>query len=504
MRRQIAALAVAVVGLLATWVGSEPGFGGPDEISHYLRGASIPEVGLEGEVVRGLDLSGYTPQQQVVVAQEFRRVRVGPGLSPGGRTCHLGVDAPSAACLDDLPPSDAGPSEQLTSVGTYPPATYVLPGFAAALARDPLDAVAAGSATSAVLCALLLLSGLVVLHRPGVGPLWLAGPIVALSPQVLYLGAALNPSGPEIAAGVALGSSLLRLARPASRPRGAIAVAAASACVLLLARSVSPAWVPAHLAVVGLLVGPRGLRRAVASQRGPLLGAGAAVGVAALLAAAWSISNGTDAAVGLVPLGAAVSDGVREAWIATTRHSVFAPGYLDIPVPGWITTVWRLMVFALVVAALVVATTRQRIALFGVCAAAFGAAALLQAALLRNTGFPVQGRHVLPLLVLVPLLAGDIVAERADQLPARLRAWLAASLAVPAACAHVGAWWVVARRAAVSMDGPWVFLGRQEWDPPLGWVAWALLLLLGAGGLVLAALPDRATAAPRSTPPAPG
>jgi len=501
-RRQLGALAVALTALVAAWVAGEPSFGGPDEVSHYQRAMSIPASGLEGKPVGPLDEPGYSPQQLAVVQQETREVRLPPGLAPGGRTCHVQSAASSAACLDQLPPPTPDAISQLTPVGSYPPATYVLPGLVGALADGPLDAAALGSAVSALCCLALLLAGVVLLYRPGVGGLWLAGPLVALSPSVLYFAAALNPSGPEIAAGVAMGGALLRLARPERPPPGAFAVAAVAACVLLLARSVSPAWVVAHVCAFGVVAGPGRAGELLRHHRRRLVWVAVAVGVAFGLAVGWSLGNGTDAPIGLTPLRTAVAEGLREARIAVFRHAVFAPGYLDTPVPGGIVGVWRLMAAALLLAAAMVATPRQRIALLVVGAAAFATPVLLQAALLRNTGFPVQGRHVLPVLVLVPLLAGELLGARSDRLPSALRAWFPVGLAVCAASAHVSAWWVVARRAAVSVRGPWMFLGRAEWDPPLGWGTWVLILAVGAVALVTATLPAAAPRASRVSDPA--
>ncbi len=488
-RRQAAALVVAVLALVTGWVAGEPGFGGPDEISHYQRAVSIPLSGLEGEPAPDFTGLRYTPQQLAVVRQEARTVRVGPGLSPTGRTCHLEPGGPSAACLDDLPPIELAPSDQLTPVGSYPPLTYVLPGAAGGRSTDPLVAVAVASGVSAALCVVLVLGGVVLLHRPGTGALWIAGPVVALTPMALYLLAALNPSGAEVAAGVGLGCALLRLARPGRPPAGAWAVGAVSAVVLALARSVSPLWLVAHVAFALLLAGPTRLRALRDADRRPLVAAAAAVGGALLVAAGWWAANGTSPRMSLLPLGAALADGVREARIAVGTQAIFAPGYLDTPVPGWILALWRVMAVVLLGAALAVGTARQRLALAVVALGALALPVVLQAALLRNTGFPVQGRHVLPVLVAVPLLAGEVLSERVERLRTSVRTWLPVALAAAAACAHVGAWWVVARRAAVSIRGPWLFLGRAEWDPPLGWGIWGLLVVAGAAALVAATLP---------------
>ena len=50
------------------------------------------------------------------------------------------------------------------------------------------------------------------------------------------------------------------------------------------------------------------------------------------------------------------------------------------------------------------------------------------------------------------------------------------------------AWWLEARRLAVGTDGSFLFFGDVAWDPPVGWLPWALVMLLAtaayASGIV--------------------
>ena len=87
-----------------------------------------------------------------------------------------------------------------------------------------------------------------------------------------------------------------------------------------------------------------------------------------------------------------------------------------------------------------------------------------------RTGFGAQGRHVLPVLVLVPLSAGEILRRRPQGL-----GWLLPAVGVLWAAGQAVAWLANARRAAVGTDGSWWFFGAAEWSPPGGWWVWAVL-----------------------------
>ena len=115
--------------------------------------------------------------------------------------------------------------------------------------------------------------------------------------------------------------------------------------------------------------------------------------------------------------------------------------------------------------------------------------------LVVGTTFDVQGRHILPLAVMVPLLAGEILARRGDRLPVwlvgrdgRRGAWAFAALACGVGLFQLFAWYWNAHRQGVGVLGKYRFFNRAECYPPGGWQLWAVLVVLGAALLVLPAL----------------
>ena len=110
---------------------------------------------------------------------------------------------------------------------------------------------------------------------------------------------------------------------------------------------------------------------------------------------------------------------------------------------------WLGLGAAIVSVAVVVGRPRQRLALFVALGLAVTAAVLLSATLRAGElGGNVQARHLMPFLVVIPLLAGEIIAHRG------LRRW-SVDVALTAivfltATIHVIAWYMNARRQAVA------------------------------------------------------
>jgi hypothetical protein len=95
----------------------------------------------------------------------------------------------------------------------------------------------------------------------------------------------------------------------------------------------------------------------------------------------------------------------------------------------------------------------------------------------RHTGFDLQGRQMLPLLVALPILCGSLLGKDAA------RRLLPAALAVTGAIQFI-AWYVNARRSAVGTDGPLFFLSDPKWSPAGGWIPWLVLAALGSLALL--------------------
>ena len=386
----------------------------------------------------------------------------------------------SAACLDD-PPAGRPASRLPTYTGTYPPFAYVLPGAAMRLAGAPGPALRAGRLVSAALCVLLLAAALALTSAGADGGVALAGFGLAATPMVVYCASALNASGLEIAGSLCFIAAGLRVRRPEAGA-GTWAALAAGGVALALARSTGPPLLVVLGATLLVLPGADGVVRARSRAAGTALGA---LVVAFAAGAWWDVAQ--------QPHGVEGGPSLRDALARTAHdlddmagHAVGNFGALDTPLPNALYVLWGLAVAGLVVLAFVAGSRRERASLALTAAVALAVTVVISVFQLR-TGYGAQGRHVLPVLVLVPLWAGEILRRHAG---GRL-ALPVAGVAVVCAGGQALAWWTGARRSAVGTDGPWWFAGSAEWSPPGGWGPWAVVaaagaLLVLAGGLLAA------------------
>jgi hypothetical protein len=478
-RREPLLLIAAYVLLAIAWVGGNPPFAAPDEASHYVRAIGLAGGDLVGEPVPFYPPDALTPEQLAIVRQQARIVEVPAGLSPTGWSCFVGRPDEPAACLDHAPRTTA-PTRDLTPVGTYPPAPYLVPGAAARTAGDPGVANGLGRGGGAALGIALIGAAALALARRDGGAWTMAGLAVATTPMALFTVSALNPSGLEIAAALALAAGLLRLEAGRGWPWALIAFAAAA---LALSRSTGPLWLAVLLIVFAVWHGrelPRILRQWPAVATGVLL-------AAALLAGRlYERVHGPHVAFDVTAPGPSVGEGLRTVLDAVLRQAIGMFGYAELPLPTVAYAAWWVAAFGLFVLAVAVGSRRQRLALAAGVAGVAAVIAFLEAALLRPAGFHVQGRHLLPGLVLLPVLCGAVLADAAARLTKmRLRALPAVVMLVTAAV-QLSAWLINAHRAAVGTRGTWWFALRPAWDPPGGWIPWLLVAAAGAAAHALA------------------
>lgn len=468
--------------LIVAWVFGNPPFAAPDELAHYLRALSIGAgewVGTPGKFQN----PAMTEEQSAWVDQATRLVHVPAGLSPQGYSCNAGSPSASSRCIEDAsaPPEAV---EMATPVGTYQPVMYWLPGVMAQLGSTPRSADWWGRLASALQCAALLALALWAWSRPPyAGPGWL-GLGLALTPMVIFLAASLNTSGPEICAGIALMSCLLLVCRAPAPSRLALLGCATAAAALAVSRSIGPAYVAVYALFAAGWGGLGPWRRLARGMPGTMAVTLVVVACALALNRWWEARYGPVVHVGIAE--GAWQDAISnlKSWF---KEQVGVFQYLDSPMPAIGYWLWWLACLALTLAAGWVATARQRAWL---ALAALGVVALpmtLHMALIRNNGWFVQGRHVLPMTVAFPLLCGEVLRLRSATLGPVARHG-ACVLGFAVASVQVIGFWANARRSAVGTSGRWWFFGHPEWSPPGTWWPWLALAFCGAACLFAGAL----------------
>jgi len=95
-----------------------------------------------------------------------------------------------------------------------------------------------------------------------------------------------------------------------------------------------------------------------------------------------------------------------------------------------------------------------------------------------------QGREVLPVIALIPLVAGEIVYRHRASWPQRPAASLLLGGTIAVIALLQGyAWWYSARVAA-GQPRAILFYAHAVWSPPLGWLPWVALAALGTVALL--------------------
>jgi hypothetical protein len=476
---------IAYLLMGTTWVVTNPPGAAPDEYAHYLKAlaAGHGQLHLDRRVPPRPDVASLDVEERWQL-KTSRLVHVPFGLHPGRLLCSAFHPEISAGCLH--PDRPGGPFDSATIVGTYQPFTYVVPGLLMRLAHDPENATRFGRAGFWLVSAALLALAVFLLWSPGDAGFSLLGVLVATTPMVLFMVSTLSANGLEISAGICFLAALLRLARGGDDRRWVWAAAGASGTLLALSRVTGVLWLGLASLAVAALVGVRPAAARLRDGGTRAVGAIMAAATAAVASLAWEL------AVQPHPrrsLGAAVRDvpgEVRELpEIFQQVIGVF--GWLDTRMARPLYLAWGLLLVALIVLALLVGTRRQRVVLSALAGGSVAVTVGL-AVLNRPTGFGAQGRYVLAFVSVVPLAAGEILFGNRHRLRSAHARLLPLAFAGPVAAVQLLALYTNARRYAVGVPGPLVFVGREEWSPPLGWVPWLVVACLAAASLVVAAL----------------
>ncbi len=468
----IGLICVGLVLFGFAWTMSSPPFQAPDEASHYLRAMELDQGELLGPRVR-YATPGASPAQLAFAAHDARGVEVPAAMSPGNEVCEDGKPD-VRGCLE------------VTPTGDYYPVAYVLPAVGLKLASNATEALWFGRILSLLPCVALILAGLFALWDSSG---WsLAGALGALTPMVLFVCSILNPSGLEIASNFAFVAAAFRIARDRARaPKFSWILLGLSGVLTIVAYQTGPLSALAGLAIAVGLIGAIAGRELLAARRRELARLGALFVAAGLAWAGYSILSGVaHSQFDASPFWASLQQGLdalRSVW----EDAVGNFSSLTVPLPAPARWLWWSADAALVLGALMLGSRRERIVVAVTLALVLLYPVLFFAWVYRLSGYGLQGRQLLPILMLVPLLSGEVIHRNLRQTAFRP----AARLVVPAALVGFAAfqayaWWYNARVSA-GVPHAGAFWVHAHWDPPLGWPVWIAVVGLGTLALITAA-----------------
>lgn len=468
-------LAIGYALLLSAWVVSMPPFGNPDEWAHYIRVVALGGGDLFGREASEAQIQGQNPEERAFIRRISRVFSVGTNLDPADYGCYQMRPNTSAACTASARTNDR-PVELVSIAGVHHPYAYLVPAVFAFAAND------AGSADllarfGAALISFLLLLVVVVMAAKDRLLVSFCGPAVALTPSVLALSSSPNPSALETMGAVAFASTALTLSRPGGRSRHEWILLALCGSVLGMSKTLSPVWICITMAAA-LLLTPRGERARWSSP--PARWAAAAVVLFTLAGVAWQVGVGASVPVRFAATADEFGTAFARVVPTTFTQAVGNFQYLDTPMARWTYWAWGIATCIVIAGALFYGQWTERALVIGLVAGALIFPTILYLALIRDTGFHIQGRYVLAQFVVLPLTAGEILTRR---LPTMARWWMPCLSVLVLLCVsavHIGGVWANARRSATGTDGPWWFLPVAEWSPFGGWTFWLLMTLVGA------------------------
>jgi hypothetical protein len=465
---------------MLAWAITNPPFAAPDEPDHYLRAIGLAGGQLLGKPVQLPVPPNASPEEMrlfTIRDDGAHLVRVPAGLWAAGLTCNAFASDMPADCLNDVVPAPRE-TEQMTLMSGYEPLDYLVPGLVARLGNDPFSADRLGRVGSAFVCLCFLVLAILLLWARDPGGLSLIGLVAAITPMTIFTAAVINPSGAEIMSSVGFLAALIRVARdkrPATWVWAGLAVSGAS---LALSRSPGPAWVMFDCAAVATVVGFRraGLIVREKSHRGALLATATIILGAMATSMTWQAVYGPPSAGGLGEILRKIPHAMDFlGQLLTGEVGIF--GWLDSPMPAWSVLAWESLVVAILTIGLVLGNRRIRWGLLattaGMLALSVGYAASYR--VITGTG-DAQGRHLLPIAVSIPLLAGEVILWNAGTLRKLEAGHLLLPVGALAAFLQMVAWYWNALRHAQGVNGSRNLLESPAWSPPLGWALWVIVV----------------------------
>jgi len=443
----------------ATWALASPIYSGADEPSHVIHAAAMPRGDLIGTEKQG------DPKVEVTAPRIY---------SPGPECFAFQPQVP-ANCFH-LADRLEGDGTLTTYTARYLPPYSAFIGFGSYWVPPGAGQIYLMRLLGAVIVAALLASAISTVTA--VGRLGFSlGFLFALTPMALYFTGVVNPSTPEIAAGIAVWTHGIALtdAGVGDDPR-VLRRFGIAACVLCATRPLSPVWL---LLTVFILVFVAGMPRVreMLRRRSVQVWAGVVVGVT-LIQVVWSawakpLSEGNTAQKGLdQPLTFIFEQSVGKLYWSNTREMIGMFGWLDTVTPMATTIFWLVAVGALVLLAVIAGTRRAAWAVGVTLALAYLVPVAIETARASSNNLVWHGRYTLPFAVGIPLLAGySMRALEGTTFAIRRFAWW---LVVAFVAAQVLAFNQALRRYTAGVNGP-VFYWTTDtmWSPPVP--SWLLL-----------------------------
>ena len=457
----------ALFSVMAVWSLMTPLFSGPDEPANYIKSAAV----IRGEWVG----SEFPPSMQMSYWTTY--VHVNPQFGTPNLIPWQFASFPDRPgydiAIEDAPANDV---PTWTNMGRYPVLPFIFSGVGTLLGPNDLSARVARMVTSFVCASLCAAAVLAILKRNKS----VAGILIACVPGTIFLASTMNPSAIEICAAISLWA-LAPLFVSGNLERWSTIIFGLSGSLLILTRPLGPGFYFLILMLCYVASPDRVKLWVLMTKYWRVLG----VHLLAVLFAVWWYLNiysfhlTPKVSVGLpsVSLRSQIDQALRH--IPTLLdQSVGNFGWLDSPMPRGALVVTVVSVL-LVIGRGFWSLTKNEIFALSVLVVATVLLVVAQDlnyySLLRNFGS--QGRHIVPLLVGLPIIAASSFAWKREWEVAAASMW-----GLVMVWAGLGA----LRRYTVGINGDNAMdmFTERTWNPVLGFWPTVVMLVLSTLAVV--------------------
>ena len=457
--RPLISLTLAFFLVIGVWSQLTPLFAAPDEPASYIRGAALVRGELVGTDIAASQSTSYW-STYVDIPQQFGVAQLVPW-------CFVGKPE-TPAC--SLPLETLTPVEQpRTDMGRYPPVGYFASGLGSLVGATDFS-VRLGRLINAAFCAFLISLGCVNIlsNRRSIIVV-----LAAVTPGVIFFSSVISSSAIEISASICLWCSITTLLSSTKISFLTFNSVAISSSLLTLAR-------PIGIVNVAIIVGislithsnlKESIARIISSWRIIFATIISLLAMVAWYSKIYSYHLGervvTDPSN---PTFRQIIEQSLNDTSAKIGESIGNFGWLDSPMPRGALVIFTFVSLILLGRGLLSMTRREIIALLVLAAVTVllvVAQDLNYYALLRNFGS--QGRHIVPLLVGLPIIAAGSFAWKRNWEVAAVGLW-----GLVMVWAGLGA----LRRYTVGINGDNAMdmFTDRAWNPVLGF--WPTVMML--------------------------
>ena len=468
---------VAVFALMAVWSLMTPLFSGPDEPANYIKSAAVVRGEWVGDNVLPSPLKSYWTTTVNIDPQFGAANNIPWCFAPFS-------DRPGCGSrLEDTQVTDI---PAWTNMGRYPIVSFFISGVGTVFGPQDLS-VRAARLMMSLCCALLLALSMAAMQRRAASS---SGVLLAILPGTVFLASTMNPSALEICAAIALWTIMPSVIAH-DRTRFDLLAFSVAGALLILTRAVGPVL---YVVVIALSYVATKQRRPLVVIAQQFRNALALHGVAFLFAGWWYLkiysfqtNNVLSEGIARISLRSQIDQAVRHI-PKLLDQAVGNFGWLDAPMPRVALCIFVALYCVVLARGIVVGSAGTRIAMIALCLVTTVVVIVLDVnyySMLRSFG--AQGRHIVPLLVGLPIIAASSFTWKRNWEVAAVSIW---------GLVMVWSGLSTLRRYTVGINGDNAFhmFTDRAWNPVLGFWSTVSMLILSTLAVVCLFLYSRPAA----------